>query len=115
VGLNVHVCVRLLRGAAGREGFLEQVWVWVKEYGGKILNQLERLGSSVDWDRTVFTMDETRSVRGACMGRLELMGGVGHSVLGEVKHGCGCFFHGWAYSIVAQVQAPFQTHCAHRF
>jgi valyl-tRNA synthetase len=47
---------------------LEQVWVWVKEYGGKILNQLERLGSSVDWDRTVFTMDDTRSVS-ACPGR----------------------------------------------
>jgi valyl-tRNA synthetase len=42
----------------GREKFIEQVWNWKSEYGGKIVNQLKRLGSSLDWSREVFTMDE---------------------------------------------------------
>ena len=42
----------------GREKFLERAWEWKKEYGGTILNQLMKLGSSCDWDRERFTMDE---------------------------------------------------------
>ena len=42
----------------GREGFLKRVWEWREEYGGRIVNQLKRLGSSADWDRERFTMDE---------------------------------------------------------
>ncbi len=42
----------------GREGFLERAWEWKREYGGRIINQLKKLGSSCDWDRERFTMDE---------------------------------------------------------
>ena len=42
----------------GREKFLERVWDWKKEYGGRIVKQLKRIGSSADWDRERFTMDE---------------------------------------------------------
>ena len=42
----------------GREKFLERAWDWKKEYGGRIINQLKKLGSSCDWDRERFTMDE---------------------------------------------------------
>ena len=42
----------------GRDGFLERAWEWKKEYGGRIINQLKKLGSSCDWDRERFTMDE---------------------------------------------------------
>ncbi len=42
----------------GREGFLEKAWEWKAEYGGRIINQLKRLGSSADWDRERFTMDD---------------------------------------------------------
>ncbi len=42
----------------GREKFLEHCWDWRKEYGGRIVNQLKKLGSSCDWDRERFTMDE---------------------------------------------------------
>ena len=42
----------------GREGFLKRVWDWREEYGGRIVNQLKRMGSSADWDRERFTMDE---------------------------------------------------------
>ncbi len=42
----------------GREGFLEKAWEWRKEYGGRIINQLKKMGSSADWDRERFTMDE---------------------------------------------------------
>ncbi|PRW56769.1 valine--tRNA ligase isoform A [Chlorella sorokiniana] len=45
----------------GREGFLEEVWKWVREYGDRICDQLRRLGSSVDWDRKAFTMDDNLS------------------------------------------------------
>ena len=44
-----------------REQFLEHAWDWTNEHGGIILKQLRRLGCSCDWDRTGFTMDETRS------------------------------------------------------
>ena len=42
----------------GREGFLERAWEWKKEYGGRIISQLKKLGSSCDWDRERFTMDD---------------------------------------------------------
>ena len=42
----------------GREGFLEKAWEWREEYGGRIIKQLKKLGSSADWDRERFTMDE---------------------------------------------------------
>jgi valyl-tRNA synthetase len=42
----------------GREGFLEECWKWSDEYKNRILNQLHKMGSSADWDRTRFTMDE---------------------------------------------------------
>ena len=42
----------------GREAFLERAWDWKKEYGGRIISQLKKLGSSCDWDRERFTMDE---------------------------------------------------------
>ena len=42
----------------GREGFLKRTWEWKKEYGGRIVSQLKKLGSSADWDRERFTLDE---------------------------------------------------------
>ncbi|MFZ2445457.1 MAG: valine--tRNA ligase [Syntrophobacteraceae bacterium] len=53
------------RHELGRETFLEQVWEWREKYGGIIINQLKRLGSSCDWSRERFTMDEglSRAVR----------------------------------------------------
>lgn len=42
----------------GREKFLERAWNWKKEYGGRIVTQLKKIGSSADWDRERFTMDE---------------------------------------------------------
>ena len=49
----------------GREEFIERVWEWKRHYGGAILDQMKRLGASVDWDREYFTMDEnlSRAVR----------------------------------------------------
>ena len=49
----------------GREAFVERVWEWKRHYGGAILDQMKRLGASVDWDREYFTMDEnlSRAVR----------------------------------------------------
>src|SRR5438552_7854260 len=49
----------------GREKFVERVWEWKRHYGGAILEQMKRLGASVDWDREYFTMDEnlSRAVR----------------------------------------------------
>jgi len=49
----------------GREEFLKRTWAWKEEYGRTILNQLKRLGSSLDWERERFTMDEgcSRAVR----------------------------------------------------
>ena len=48
----------LTKDDLGREKFLERVWDWKKEYGGRIVKQLKRIGSSADWDRERFTMDE---------------------------------------------------------
>jgi valyl-tRNA synthetase len=55
----------LTRHDLGRDKFIERVWQWREEYGGKIINQLKRLGSSCDWSRERFTMDEglSRAVR----------------------------------------------------
>ncbi len=44
-----------------REQFLEHAWEWTRKHGGIILSQLRKLGASCDWDRTAFTMDESRS------------------------------------------------------
>jgi valyl-tRNA synthetase len=46
------------RHTLGRDAFVEKVWEWRKEYGGRIIGQLKRLGASCDWDRERFTMDE---------------------------------------------------------
>src|SRR5512147_1654464 len=53
------------RHALGREKFVEKVWEWKKEYGGRIIGQLKRMGASCDWQRERFTMDEglSRAVR----------------------------------------------------
>lgn len=48
----------LTRYDLGREKFLERVWDWKKQYGSRIINQLKKLGSSCDWSRERFTMDE---------------------------------------------------------
>ncbi len=50
------------RADMGREAFVEQVWKWKEEHGSKILDQLERLGSSCDWTRTRFTLDPSMSL-----------------------------------------------------
>ena len=42
----------------GRDGFLKRAWDWKKQYGGRIVEQLKKLGSSCDWERERFTMDE---------------------------------------------------------
>ena len=49
----------------GREKFLERTWQWKEQYGGRIIEQLKRLGASCDWSRERFTMDEgcSRAVR----------------------------------------------------
>ncbi len=48
----------LTKEGIGREKFLERAWDWKKEYGGRITSQLKKMGSSCDWDRERFTMDE---------------------------------------------------------
>lgn len=55
---NLRVNEGLTRYDLGREKFLERVWDWKKQYGGRIINQLKKIGSSCDWDRERFTMDE---------------------------------------------------------
>jgi valyl-tRNA synthetase len=50
------------RQALGREKFVERVWEWKRHYGGAILDQMKRLGASVDWSREYFTMDENLSI-----------------------------------------------------
>ncbi|PSS14124.1 Valine--tRNA ligase, partial [Actinidia chinensis var. chinensis] len=52
---------KLTRHDVGRERFVSEVWNWKNEHGGTILKQLRRLGSSLDWSRECFTMDEKRS------------------------------------------------------
>ena len=49
---------RLTRYDLGREKFLERVWDWKRQYGGRIVQQQKKLGASCDWDRARFTMDE---------------------------------------------------------
>ena len=51
----------LTRHDLGREAFVDRVWQWKEQYGGQILNQLRRLGASLDWEREAFTFDEPRS------------------------------------------------------
>jgi valyl-tRNA synthetase len=53
------------RHTLGREGFIQKVWEWKEQYGGKIILQLKRLGASCDWSRERFTLDEglSRAVR----------------------------------------------------
>ncbi len=48
----------LTKNDLGREGFLERAWAWKEQYGGRIIEQLKLLGSSCDWSRLAFTMDE---------------------------------------------------------
>lgn len=48
----------LTKNDVGREGFLERAWEWKEQYGGRIVDQLKKLGSSLDWSRERFTMDE---------------------------------------------------------
>ncbi len=48
----------LTKEEVGREGFLQRAWAWKEKYGGRIVEQLKRLGSSCDWSRLAFTMDE---------------------------------------------------------
>ena len=48
----------LTKDDLGREGFLERAWEWKKQYGGRIIEQLKKMGSSCDWDRERFTLDE---------------------------------------------------------
>jgi valyl-tRNA synthetase len=50
------------RKQMGREAFVARVWQWRQHYGGAILEQMKRLGASVDWSREYFTMDEQRSI-----------------------------------------------------
>src|ERR1035438_1658700 len=50
------------RQQLGREAFVERVWEWKRHYGGAILGQMKRLGTSVDWQREYFTMDDRLSV-----------------------------------------------------
>ncbi len=50
------------RQQLGREAFVERVWEWKRHYGGAILDQMKRLGASVDWQREYFTMDENLSI-----------------------------------------------------
>jgi valyl-tRNA synthetase len=50
------------RQKLGREAFVERVWAWKRHYGGAILEQMKRLGVSVDWSREYFTMDERLSI-----------------------------------------------------
>ncbi|MDR0272140.1 MAG: valine--tRNA ligase, partial [Clostridiales bacterium] len=48
----------ITKESLGRDGFLEKLWEWNEIYGGKIISQLKQLGSSCDWDKTRFTMDD---------------------------------------------------------
>ena len=48
----------LTKQDVGRDGFMERAWAWKNQYGGRIVEQLKRLGSSLDWSREAFTMDE---------------------------------------------------------
>ena len=58
IATEVKVINALKEEGLGREGFLKRTWEWKKEYGGRIVSQLKKLGSSADWDRERFTLDE---------------------------------------------------------
>ena len=62
---NLRVNEGLTRYDLGREKFLDRVWAWKEQYGGRIISQLKKLGTSCDWSRERFTMDEgcSRAVR----------------------------------------------------
>ena len=51
----------LTKADVGREGFLERAWAWKEKYGGRIVEQLKRLGTSCDWSKEAFTMDKNLS------------------------------------------------------
>ena len=51
----------LTKADLGRDGFMERAWQWKETYGGRIVEQLKKIGSSCDWDRLAFTMDEHNS------------------------------------------------------
>lgn len=51
----------LTKADVGRDGFMERAWAWKEQYGGRIVEQLKRLGSSCDWSKEAFTMDENLS------------------------------------------------------
>ncbi len=51
----------LTKADVGREGFLERAWAWKEKYGGRIVEQLKRLGTSCDWSKEAFTMDKNCS------------------------------------------------------
>lgn len=51
----------LTKEDVGRDGFMERAWKWKEQYGGRIVEQLKRLGSSCDWSKEAFTMDENLS------------------------------------------------------
>lgn len=55
---DMRVNEGITRYDLGREKFLERVWAWKEKYGNRIINQLKKIGSSCDWDRERFTMDE---------------------------------------------------------
>lgn len=55
---NLRVNEGITRYDLGRDAFLERVWDWKKHFGDRIINQLKKIGSSCDWDRERFTMDE---------------------------------------------------------
>ena len=48
----------LTKEMVGRDGFLERAWDWKTKYGNRIVSQLKKLGTSCDWQRERFTMDE---------------------------------------------------------
>lgn len=48
----------LTKEDVGRDGFLERAWEWKNQYGGRIIEQLKKMGSSCDWERERFTLDE---------------------------------------------------------
>ncbi|KAG2185627.1 hypothetical protein INT44_002420 [Umbelopsis vinacea] len=52
---------QLSRHDLGREAFVEEIWKWREHYGNRIIEQIRKIGASVDWDKTYFTMDESRS------------------------------------------------------
>ena len=63
IKVEEELCVKegLTRYDLGREKFLDRVWEWKNKYGNRIVEQQKVLGASCDWDRSAFTMDETRA------------------------------------------------------